>query len=432
MANENLESKRWLIAGAAVVIQLCLGTVYAWSVFKMPLMKMHGWDGKTVQYTFMILMGIIGLADAFGGTLVDKKGPRFVATIGGILFGIGTLVAGYADQIGSITLLYIGFGVICALGNGFGYVTPIATLIRWFPDKRGLVTGLAVMGFGAGAFFMGKIAPVMIKAFQVIDPTDPTKIIASGVSTTWYIWGVIFLILVTGSAQLFNNPPKGWLPKGFKPAATSVSAANSFTFGEAVKTPQWWMLWSMLCLNVSAGLGLISQQSPLAQDIYKKAEGLTGNLTPEQIAIVAAAGGACVAYAAIFNGLGRLFWAKISDNIGRKMVFLIMFATQAVLYVLVAKGFVGTYWLFVIACCYLLACYGGGFATMPAFAADAFGPAYIGKVYGFMLTAWSTAGLIGPYVFETFKPQALMIAAGLLTVGFCVTLVYKAPKGKNS
>jgi OFA family oxalate/formate antiporter-like MFS transporter len=396
----------------------------------MPLMKMHGWDGKTVQYTFMILMGIIGLAAAFGGTLVDKKGPKFVATIGGILFGIGTLVAGYADQIGSITLLYIGFGVICALGNGFGYVTPIATLIRWFPDKRGLVTGLAVMGFGAGAFFMGKIAPIMIKSYQQIDPNG--TVISSGVSTTWYIWGVIFLILVTGSAQLFNNPPKGWLPKGFKPASTSVSAADSFTFGEAVKTPQWWMLWSMLCLNVSAGLGLISQQSPLAQDIYKKTEGLTGTLTPEQVAIVAAAGGACVAYAAIFNGLGRLFWAKISDNIGRKMVFLIMFATQAVLYVLVAQGFVATYWLFVIASCYLLACYGGGFATMPAFAADAFGPTYIGKVYGFMLTAWSTAGIIGPYVFEAFKPQALMIAAGLLTVGFFIALVYKAPKGKNS
>ena len=430
MANENLESKRWGIAAAAVVIQLCLGTVYAWSVFINPLMNMHGWDGKTVQYTFMILMGIIGLAAAFGGTLVDKKGPKFVATIGGILFGIGTLVAGYADQIGSITLLYIGFGVICALGNGFGYVTPIATLIRWFPDKRGLVTGLAVMGFGAGAFFMGKIAPIMIKSYQQIDPNG--TVISSGVSTTWYIWGVIFLILVTGSAQLFNNPPKGWLPKGFKPASTSVSAADSFTFGEAVKTPQWWMLWSMLCLNVSAGLGLISQQSPLAQDIYKKTEGLTGTLTPEQVAIVAAAGGACVAYAAIFNGLGRLFWAKISDNIGRKMVFLIMFATQAVLYVLVAQGFVATYWLFVIASCYLLACYGGGFATMPAFAADAFGPTYIGKVYGFMLTAWSTAGIIGPYVFEAFKPQALMIAAGLLTVGFFIALVYKAPKGKNS
>ena len=429
MVNENLESKRWWIAAAAVVIQLCLGTVYAWSVFKMPLMNMHGWDGKTVQYTFMLLMLIIGLSAAFGGMLVDKKGPRFVATIGGILFGIGTLIAGYADQVGSIALLYLGFGVIAALGNGFGYVTPIATLIRWFPDKRGLVTGLAVMGFGAGAFFMGKIAPGMIAAYKEVDASG--KIIASGVSTTWYIWGVIFLILVVGAAQLFKNPPKGWLPAGFKPAASTVSAADSFTLGEAVKRPQWWMLWAMLCLNISAGLGLISQHSPLAQDIYKKTMGLTGTLTPEQIAIVAAAGGAIVAYAAIFNGLGRLFWAKISDNIGRKMVFLIMFATQAVVYLLVAKGYVASYYLFMVVSCYLLACYGGGFATMPAFAADSFGPANIGKVYGFMLTAWSAAGLIGPYEFEVFKPQALFIAAGLLTVGFFITLAYKPPKGKN-
>jgi OFA family oxalate/formate antiporter-like MFS transporter len=432
MVNENLESKRWWIAVAAVVIQLCLGTVYAWSVFKIPLMNMHGWDGKTVQYTFMILMGIIGLAAAFGGTLVDKKGPRFVATIGGILFGIGTLIAGYADQVGNIYLLYLGFGVIAALGNGFGYVTPIATLIRWFPDKRGLVTGLAVMGFGAGAFFMGKIAPGMITSFKQIDASG--NILASGVANTWYIWGVIFLILVTGAAQFFKNPPQGWLPAGFKPSAntTVCSADDSFTFGEAVKRPQWWMLWAMLCLNVSAGLGLISQHSPLAQDIYKNTVGLTGNLTPEQIAIVAAAGGAVVAYAAIFNGLGRLFWAKISDNIGRKMVFLIMFASQAILYLLVAKGYVASYYLFMIVSCYLLACYGGGFATMPAFCADSFGPACIGKVYGFMLTAWSAAGLIGPYVFEVFKPQALFIAAGLLTIGFFIALAYKAPKGKNA
>ncbi len=430
MANENLESKRWLIAIAAVVIQLCLGTVYAWSVFKIPLMNMHGWDGKTVQLTFMILMGIIGLAAAFGGTLVDKKGPRFVATIGGILFGIGTLVAGYADQTGSIVLLYVGFGVIAALGNGFGYVTPIATLIRWFPDKRGLVTGLAVMGFGAGAFFMGKIAPGMIAAYKQVD--DAGVVTSSGVAMTWYIWGVIFLILVVGAAQFFKNPPKGWVPAGFTPAKSTVSAADSFMFGEAVKRPQWWMLWAMLCLNVSAGLGLISQHSPLAQDVYKKTMGLIGDLTPEQIAVVAAAGGAVVAYAAIFNGLGRLFWAKISDNIGRKMVFMIMFATQAVMYVLVAKGYVANYYLFIVVSCYLLACYGGGFATMPAFAADSFGPAYIGKVYGFMLTAWSAAGLIGPYVFEVFKPQALYIAAGLLTVGFFIALAYKAPSPKKA
>ncbi len=425
MSNENLESKRWLIAIAAVVIQLCLGTVYAWSVFKLPLMDMWGWDGKTVQYTFMLLMLIIGLAAAFGGTLVLKKGPRFVATIGGILFGIGTLVAGYAAQTGNIALLYLGFGVIAALGNGFGYVTPIATLIQWFPDKRGLVTGLAVMGFGAGAFFMGKIAPAMIKAYNVVD--EAGKVTSTGVAMTWYIWGIIFLVLVVGAAQMFKNPPKGWLPAGFTPAKTSVSAADSFQFGEAVKRPQWWMLWAMLCLNVSAGLGLISQHSPLAQKMFT-----FSNPDVVDAAVIAAAGGTVVAVAAIFNGLGRLFWAKLSDNIGRKMVFMIMFATQAVLYLLVALGYVPSYTLFLVVSCYLLACYGGGFATMPAFAADSFGPAYIGKVYGFMLTAWSAAGIIGPLVFEAFKPQALYIAAGLLTVGFLIALVYKAPKGKNA
>ncbi len=203
MSNENLEGKRWLIAIAAIVMQLCLGTVYAWSVFKKPFMTAHGWGETETQVTFMICIGMIGIAAAFGGTLVDKKGPKFVATIGGILFGIGTLLAGLADQIGSIWLLYLGFGFIAGLGNGFGYITPIATLIRWFPDKRGLVTGLAVMGFGGGAFFMGKIAPPMV--------------ISMGVANTFYIWGVIFLVLVTASAQLFKNPPKGWLPSRLYP-----------------------------------------------------------------------------------------------------------------------------------------------------------------------------------------------------------------------
>jgi OFA family oxalate/formate antiporter-like MFS transporter len=431
MSNENLESKRWLIAIAAVVMQLCLGTVYAWSVFKKPLMNMHKWGETDTQLTFMLLMLIIGLAAAFGGTLVDKKGPRFVATIGGILFGVGTLIAGLGDQMGNIYILYLGFGVIAALGNGFGYVTPIATLIRWFPDKRGLVTGLAVMGFGAGAFFMGQIAPAMIAKFKVVETAGGAeKIISSGVAMTWYIWGVIFLVLVTGAAQFYKNPPKGWLPAGFKPAASAVSAANSYKFGEAVKKPQWWMLWAMLCLNVSAGLGLISQLSPISQELYKS---YVTNLSGEDlIKTLAAAGGTVVAISAIFNGLGRLFWAKISDNIGRKAVFAIMFASQAVLYILVAMGLIPNYYLFMVIACYLLACYGGGFATMPAFAADSFGPGYIGKVYGFMLTAWSAAGLIGPYVFANLKDQALYIAAGLLIVGLVITLLYRPPVHKNA
>ena len=420
MSNENLESKRWGIAMAAVVMQLCLGTVYAWSVFKKPLINAHGWGETQTQLTFMIFMFTIGCAAAFGGTLVDKKGPKFVATIGGILFGVSTLLAGYADQIGSLTLLYISWGLIGGLGNGFCYVTPIATLIRWFPDKRGLVTGLAVMGFGLGAFFMGKIAPAMIASFK-------GGMTPSGVAQTWYIWGIIFLVLVVGSAMLFKNPPAGWLPAGFNPAGGGVSAANSLTFGDAVKTPHWWMLWAMLFLNISAGLGLISQLSPLAQEFYKSLVTDPAVLAdPEAMTkVLAAAGGTVVSISAIFNGLGRLFWARVSDSIGRKAVFATMFASQAIIYILVAMGIISGYWLFLVAACYLLACYGGGFATMPAFAADNFGPGYIGKVYGFMLTAWSAAGILGPYVFSKFKDQALYIAAALLIAGLLITLAFK-------
>jgi OFA family oxalate/formate antiporter-like MFS transporter len=423
MSNENLESKRWLIAIGAIVMQLCLGTVYAWSVFKKPLMGAHGWAEMPTQLTFMILMGVVGCAAAFGGTLVDKKGPKFVATVGGILFGIGTLLSGFADQSGSLPLLYLGYGIIGGLGNGFCYVTPIATLIRWFPDKRGLVTGLAVMGFGFGAFFMGQIAPKMITAFK-------GGMTPSGVAQTFYIWGVIFLVLVTGAAQLFKNPPAGWLPAGFKPAASTVSAADSLNFNAAVKTPQWWMLWSMLFLNVSAGLGLISQLSPLSQEFYKSLAP-TGLSPEEMVKTLAAAGGTVVAVTAIFNGLGRLFWARVSDTIGRKMVFMIMFSSQAVIYALIGMGIINAYYIFMVAGCYLLACYGGGFATMPAFAADSFGPGYIGKVYGFMLTAWACAGIAGPLVFSKFSKEpsmALFIAAGLLTTGFVIALLFQPRK----
>jgi len=404
MSTEKLESKRWWIAVAAIVMQLCLGTVYAWSVFKKPLMASHGWSETATQLTFMICIGMIGLSAAFGGILVDKKGPRFVATIGGLLFGVGTLLAGLADQTGNIWLLYLGFGLVAGLGNGFGYVTPIATLIRWFPDKRGMVTGLAVMGFGAGAFFMGQIGPRMV--------------LSLGVAKTFYIWGAIFLVLVTATAQFYKNPPKGWLPAGFTPSAKSTSSADSFTFSQAIHTRQWWMLWGMLFLNISAGLGLLSQLSPMAQDVIKK--------TVSDPAKLAVAGGVILSIASIFNGLGRLFWAWLSDSIGRKYVFLIMFATQAVLYLVLPEVSQAT--LFTIIACYLLACYGGGFATMPAFAADSFGPANIGRVYGVMLTAWGAAGVVGPLVFAQLKGIALYVAAGLLILGFLIAISFKRPQ----
>lgn len=404
MSNEKLESKRWFIALAGIVLQLILGTVYAWSVFKKPLMVNHGWSETATQGTFMIIIAVLGLAAAFGGTLVDKKGPKLVAVIGAVCYAIGTLCAGLADLTGNIWVLYLGYGVIGGLGNGFGYVVPIACLIRWFPDKRGLVTGLAVMGFGAGAFFIGKIVPGMI--------------VSMGVANTFFVLGVVYLVVSTAAALQFRDPPKGWTPEGFVQSTKTVSHADSFNFEQARRTPQWYMIWFMLFLNVSAGLGLLSQLSPMGQKILS----MTID-DPEQLAIK---GGLILAIASIFNGLGRLFWASVSDKIGRKNVFLVMFASQALLYCYIPQITSAT--VFTIAACYLLACYGGGFAVMPSFAADSFGPGYIGKVYGVILTAWGAAGVAGPLVFAQVKgAPALYVAAALLVLGFIITWSYKPP-----
>jgi len=405
--NENLMTKRWLVAAAGVLIMTVLGTVYAWSVFVKPVMAAHNWTQASVAVVFMIAIGSPGPCAAFGGILVDKKGPKFVATLGVILYACGVLLGGVALKIGSIWLLYIGYGFVAGGGNGLAYVVPIATLIRWFPDKRGLITGLSVMGFGLGAFFVGKIAPSLI--------------ISVGVDNAFFILGIVYLVVNVLSATVLRNPPQGWLPDGFTPSASTVSAADSFSWNEAKKTSQWYMIWAMLFLNVSAGMGLLSKLSPMAQDVYKAAQGITD---PVQLAVL---GGGVVATASIFNGLGRLFWAWVSDWIGRRGVFMVIFATEAVLYAYLPS--VTSTDLFTIIACYLLACLGGGFAVMPAFAADSFGPTYIGKVYGFVLTAWGAAGVIGGLVFAKFAVQpALWTAAGLLSAGFVIALLFKRPE----
>jgi OFA family oxalate/formate antiporter-like MFS transporter len=407
MVSENLESRRWFVALAGVVIMLILGTVYAWSVFVKPIVAAQGWEPAVVSRVFMLIIGVIGLSAAFGGILVDKKGPKFVAILGAILYGIGVLLGGVALHTGNFWLLLFGYGVIGGMGNGFAYVVPIATLIRWFPDKRGLITGLAVMGFGFGAFFIGMIIPGLINKI--------------GVANAFFVLGIVYLILNLLASMTLKNPPAGWLPKGFTPAATTVSAADSFSWTEASKTPQWYMIWCMLFLNVTAGMGLLSKLSPMAQEVIKFAQNIDD---PAKLAVL---GGGVLATASIFNGLGRLFWAAVSDKIGRKNVFLVMFLTQAILYILLPQ--ISSVLVFTIIACYLLACLGGGFAVMPAFAADSFGPTYIGKVYGFVLTAWGAAGVVGGFVFAQFdKQQSLYTAAGCLILGFIVTLMFKKPK----
>jgi MFS transporter, OFA family, oxalate/formate antiporter len=407
MANENLESKRWFLALAGVVIMLILGTVYAWSVFVKPIAAAQGWEVKVVSRVFMLIIGVIGVSAAFGGMLVDKKGPKFVAILGAILYGVGVLLGGVALHTGSFMLLLLGYGVIGGMGNGLAYVVPIATLIRWFPDKRAMITGLAVMGFGFGAFFIGKIIPGLINNV--------------GVANSFLILGAVYLVFNLLASITLKNPPAGWLPAGFKPAATTVSAADSFGWAEARKTRQWYMLWCMLFLNVTAGMGLLSKLSPMAQEVIKTAQNIDD---PAKLAIL---GGSVLAWASIFNGLGRLFWAAVSDKIGRKGTYMVMFLTQALLYIYLPQ--ISSVLIFTIIACYLLSCLGGGFAVMPAFTADSFGPTNIGRIYGFLLTAWGAAGVVGGFVFAEFnKQQSLYAAAGCLILGFVIALMFSRPK----
>lgn len=387
-----------------MLMQLCLGTVYAWSVYKKPLMQAHGWGETATQTTFMICIGMIGVCAAVGGVLMGRKGPRFVACMGSALFGTGIILAGLADRIGSIFLLWLGFGIIGGAGNGLAYVTPVATLIKWFPDKRGLVTGLAVMGFGGGAFVMGQVAPKMINAF--------------GVASTWLATGIFILIVTVGMSLFLANPPARWHPAGWEdPNLKTPGSARSLSFVEAVATKQWWMLWTIFFFNIAAGIGLLSQLSPLAQEIRKP--------FVSDPAALAVAGGSVLAIASLFNGLGRLFWAWLSDSLGRKTVFIIMFSSAALLYLLVPR--ITHVPLFTVIACYLLACYGGGFSVMPAFVADSFGSEHVGKTYGTILTAWSAAGVAGPLIFSRLGNHALYAAAAMLMAGLVLAVFYKKP-----
>jgi MFS transporter, OFA family, oxalate/formate antiporter len=394
---------RWLVAIAGVAIQMMLGTVYAWSVFKNPLIKNHGWSAPQVGFTFTLTIFFLGFSAALGGRFVDKAGTKKIASIAAILFGTGTFLAGLADSLGNLWLLWIGYGVIAGIGNGLGYITPVAVLLRWFPDKKGFITGLAVMGFGLGAAVMGQIAPIMIEHV--------------GIAATFYVAGAIFLAGLLAAAQKLANPPANYV--FVNENAKTESTAVSVDFKAARGMNQFYILWGILFLNVTAGIAIISNLSPMAQS----------QLTLDNPALMA---GRIVAIAALFNGLGRLFWGSLSEKIGRNMTFLLIFGTQIPLFLVLPQ--VTNTALFTIICCYILLCYGGGFGTMPSFAADTFGAKHIGSIYGPILFAWGTAGAVGPMLMEWVKKtsnsfsMALYIAAGILTIGFIITLIYRKPK----
>jgi OFA family oxalate/formate antiporter-like MFS transporter len=396
------QHKRWGIALAAILVQIALGAVYAWSVFRVPVSKLFHSTNSEVTLTFTIAIFVLGIASFFGGLWQSRSGPRVVMLTGGLLYGGGTFLASFSS---GLPWLYLTYGVIGGIGLGFSYIVPISVLVKWFPDRRGLMTGVAVGGFGAGALVT---APVATRLIQSV-----------GVLNTFAYLGIVFLIVTVGAGWFMTNPPQGWQPAGWrpKPLQTSQRAAKDFRLGEALKTWQWWALWLLLFLNTSAGISVISQEAPMFQDLAK-------------VSALVAAG--MVGIVSIGNAIGRVFWAWVSDGITRRATFVVMYLLQVALFWLLPSVHpVGG--LTVVAFVVLM-CYGGGFGTMPAFAADYFGAKNVGPIYGLMLTAWGFASAFGPLLIAHMRQSSgnyqtgLHVIAVIMALSVVMPLIVRPPK----
>jgi MFS transporter, OFA family, oxalate/formate antiporter len=395
--------KRWGIAIAAILLQMALGAVYAWSVFRVPLAKQFHWTISQVTLTFTVAIFVLGIASFFGGLWVKRVGPRVVAMTGGVLYGAGILLASFSSL--GLWWLYLSYGVIGGIGLGFGYIVPISVLVKWFPDRRGLMAGIAVGGFGAGALVTAPVATRLIQS--------------TGVLHTFAVLGIAFLLVTVIAGWFMQNPPEGWAPQGWtpKPLQSAQRAAKDFTLGQALATWQWWALWLLLFLNTSAGISIISQEAPMFQELAK-------------VTAIVAAG--MVGIVSIGNAVGRVFWAWVSDLITRRATFAVMFLLQIALFSFL-PGVHKPVTLTVVSFTVLL-CYGGGFGTMPAFAADYFGAKNVGSIYGLMLTAWGFASAFGPLLIAHMRQSSgtyrggLHVIAIIMAVSLIMPLLVRPPK----
>jgi MFS transporter, OFA family, oxalate/formate antiporter len=403
MTETGTNTNRWGIAAAGFLMQIALGAVYAWSVFRVPLAKQFHWSIEEVTLTFTISIFVLGVAAFFGGLWLNKKGPRVVALTGGFLYGLGVFLASFSAN--KLWWLYFSYGLVGGIGVGFSYIVPIAVLVKWFPDRRGLITGVAVGGFGAGALIFAPLATRLIQSV--------------GVLQTFAYLGVVYLVISMITGYFMQNPPVGWKPAGWVPnaAETKQRAATDHTLADALKTWQWWALWLLLFLNTSAGISIISQESPMFQEIAK-------------VSAIAAAG--MVGIASIGNAVGRIFWAWISDGITRRWTFATMFLLQVGLFWILpgtSSAAILTVLSFII-----LMCYGGGFGTMPAFTADYFGSKNVGPIYGLMLTAWGSASAFGPLLIAHMRQSSgsftsgLHLIAGIMVVSMILPILVSPPK----
>nr|WP_314899796.1 OFA family MFS transporter [uncultured Deefgea sp.] len=400
-----MAKNRWLMAAAGVGIHISIGSVYAWSVFSKPLMAQMGWSLKEVGFTFGLAIFMLGMSAAVMGHVVEKRGPRFAGTISAVCWSLGLLGSGFAISISNLWLLYLCYGVLGGVGLGTGYVTPVSTLMKWFPDRRGLATGLAIMGFGFASFFG---APLMAELIQTV-----------GIANTFYTLGVIYAVVMLSSARYLEPPPVGWKPAGFEDSLASGKAKVAMDLipmnaNEVVRTKPFYGLWIMMFINITCGIAVISVASPMTQEV-------TG-MSP-------LAAGAVVGLIGLFNGAGRLGWATLSDYLGRPTTYITFFVIQVVAFYFLPSMRDAV--LFQSVLYVIMTCYGGGFATLPAYIGDLFGTKQVSAIHGYVLTAWAMAGLVGSS-FASFLREAsgsyaamTVVFSGIFLFALAVSIAMK-------
>ena len=405
---------RWIIALAGTVAMACLGTVYSWSLFTQPLIASFGWSNTTTTWAFALAIFFLGVGAIIGGRWQDRSGPTVVAVTGILLWGLGNVLAGLGTERLGAWWMYLTYGVLGGLGLGLGYITPVAAVTKWFPDKRGLGSGMVVMGFGLGAFFYNNIVKA-VPSFAAAS-REAAQVLAAGggaagrlspgsvsaVMDVFLFSGIVFAVLGGLCALLVRNPPANApaaAPAGAGGAA--LTTARDYPPSEALRTPQFWMLWFMLFLNVTAGILFISNAVPIMRE-------LTGAPPATALAIYG--------FIALFNGVGRFFWGAISDRIGRNWAYILIYGSQVLIFFVVG----GVHSLPLVATLFavVLLCYGGGFGTMPSFTADYFGTKYMGVNYGWILLAWGVGGVVGPIFVAFVKDHTGSFAGALPYIGF--------------
>lgn len=458
---------RWLVPPAALCIHLCIGMAYGFSVFWLPLTKALGitesidcpadmswlqilftttcdWDKPMLGWMYTLFFVFLGSSAAIWGGWLEHAGPRKAGVVAAVCWCGGLMISALGVYTHQLWLMWLGSGVIGGIGLGLGYISPVSTLIKWFPDRRGMATGMAIMGFGGGAMIGSPLADSLMKYFAT-----PTSV---GVWQTFVVLGLIYFVFMMIGAFSYRVPPTGWKPAGWTPPAKAnngLITTGHVHLRNAHKTPQFWLLWGALCLNVSAGIGVIGMASPMLQEIFGgQLIGLDlrfGELNPEQLAQIAAIAAGFIGLLSLFNIIGRFVWASLSDYIGRKATYFTFFTLGFILYAAApSAGHAGNLALFVALFCVILTMYGGGFATIPAYLADIFGTQMVGAIHGRILTAWAAAGVVGPVLVNYIneyqinqgvpKSQAydttMYVLAGLLVLGFICNLLVRPVAAK--